>query len=776
MLLRRISLIAVVLSFFVSNVDMAEMPAGLKRVSGGKDNTLVLMEDATLLGDVGRVRKLLEDNPSLVNDAGREPILFAAIRQGHTAIAELFIDNGADLNVKDRYEEPPLHAAAYQGHKNMVDLLIEKWADVNQKGPHGELALHWAAAKGHGQITQLLVEAGTEINTRTDKQRMDMDVSAETDADVVSEQLKSLADEEKQKQAQAIGSSLQTRLPVRFAFAAGDTALHSAAQRGHKEIVELLLANGADVNITNQWGQTPLHYAVVFQHEEIAKALLNADADPNAKMLNGITAHDLASKVKDTELANMLGTGHNMINTTVNKKPAPDNSLEIISVSSSSPAILKLGEKLNVDIRYQLRSFTDVQIWARPYTKGKRTSGYKAHGSKVYHKTDSETGIAKGYFFFDKPATVDEIRVRMEDKNTGKDQITSYKIDARWIDVDSVYTAGQTLDTRQDDRLTETQQTRGKTLIPGTYTWDIEKDELGRSDGTDLWWKHVSRSERYLVPQKGAEVSGVLDMDFEAIDLQYLKKGKYSKEKISGSDDVSVLIPGAVIAVKTSEGNFAKIKVIGFRGNRHKYNIELEWVLFRNSGVHAQKPGEKAKNTVDVKKEKPELFTLSDKALMSLDVYGDSTARVLDKRDTPGLGVEFDIYFPPGGYSLSYSSSRTSGKGTLTHIDLNEYIGYALKFTLIDIKSSTPNANKARLAVVANIGSPEHYRSEFIDFSEAKDSVISSTGFEADKIRRFDYLGFNAYLLSDEISNTDGLTITIKIEAVPGVHKIEPTL
>lgn len=119
----------------------------------------------------------------------------------------------------------------------------------------------------------------------------------------------------------------------------------------------------------------------------------------------------------------------------VTEKSTADNSLEVISVDPNSPAILKLGEKLNVDIRYHLRSFTDVRIWARPYTKGRRSRGSKTHGSKIYSKTDSETGIAKGYFFFDKPTSVDEIRVRMEDKNTGESQTASYKIDVRWIDV-----------------------------------------------------------------------------------------------------------------------------------------------------------------------------------------------------------------------------------------------------------------------------------------------------------------------------------------------------
>jgi hypothetical protein len=194
-----------------------------------------------------------------------------------------------------------------------------------------------------------------------------------------------------------------------------------------------------------------------------------------------------------------------------------------------------------------------------------------------------------------------------------------------------------------------------------------------------------------------------------------------------------------------------------------------------NSGPkpHVEVEGD-ARHGADANEDRPKIFTLSDKALMALDTHGGSTARVLNKRDTPGAGVEFDIYFPPGGYSLSYVSSHTSGKGTLTHIDLNEYIGYALKFTLIDTKSSTPNANKARLGVGANIGSPGRYRPAFIKLAPDKEPVTSSTGFEPAKMRSLDYLGFTAYLLTKEISNTDGLTITLKIEAIPGAHRIEP--
>jgi len=41
----------------------------------------------------------------------------------------------------------------------------------------------------------------------------------------------------------------------------GRTPLHSAAESGHKDAVGLLLANGAEVNAKNNYGWTPLKEA-----------------------------------------------------------------------------------------------------------------------------------------------------------------------------------------------------------------------------------------------------------------------------------------------------------------------------------------------------------------------------------------------------------------------------------------------------------------------------------------------------------------------------------
>jgi 26S proteasome non-ATPase regulatory subunit 10 len=46
--------------------------------------------------------------------------------------------------------------------------------------------------------------------------------------------------------------------------------LHVAAYNGHKEIVVLLIAKGADVNAKDDGGRTPLHAAAGGGYKEIA--------------------------------------------------------------------------------------------------------------------------------------------------------------------------------------------------------------------------------------------------------------------------------------------------------------------------------------------------------------------------------------------------------------------------------------------------------------------------------------------------------------------------
>ena len=88
------------------------------------------------------------------------------------------------------------------------------------------------------------------------------------------------------------------------------TPLHNAAWGGHKEIAELLIAKGADMNAKDDEGMTPLHPAAAAGHREIAELLIAKGVDVNAKVASGskqgLTALDAANETDQTEIADLL--------------------------------------------------------------------------------------------------------------------------------------------------------------------------------------------------------------------------------------------------------------------------------------------------------------------------------------------------------------------------------------------------------------------------------------------------------------------------------------
>jgi len=111
-----------------------------------------------------------------------------------------------------------------------------------------------------------------------------------------------------------------------------------------------------------------------------------------------------------------------------------DCKLQILSTEPKSPAILKPGQKVYVNFKYDIGGYDAAQIWVRPRTNGSQTRGYKAHGSSVYHKYDGAEDTIQGYFFFDEPAEVDEIIVRMKDRKSSEYVcVAKKKVDFKWF-------------------------------------------------------------------------------------------------------------------------------------------------------------------------------------------------------------------------------------------------------------------------------------------------------------------------------------------------------
>lgn len=71
---------------------------------------------------------------------------------GHSRIAELLIQHGANPNVVNQHGHSALHRAVVKENKKLVDVLLKAGADVNQLDNQNRTVLHISAKKGSMQI------------------------------------------------------------------------------------------------------------------------------------------------------------------------------------------------------------------------------------------------------------------------------------------------------------------------------------------------------------------------------------------------------------------------------------------------------------------------------------------------------------------------------------------------------------------------------------------------------------------------------------------------
>ncbi|KAJ7102707.1 ankyrin repeat-containing domain protein [Mycena epipterygia] len=218
--------------------------------------------------------------------------LQAACREGHADVVGLLLENGANV------DESSLQIVASKGHAEIVGLLLEKSANVNAQSKEYGSALT-AASDGYTQIVRLLLEHGADVNGGEKDDGGPLHVAASRGhTEIVNLLLAKGAD------ANTHGKYRESQYRRRGPggrYRAWDyeercgSALKAACDGGHKEIVRLLLGNGAqdivglllekgaDANASNTEDGSALQVAYHQGHPEISCLLLENGADVNDK-------------------------------------------------------------------------------------------------------------------------------------------------------------------------------------------------------------------------------------------------------------------------------------------------------------------------------------------------------------------------------------------------------------------------------------------------------------------------------------------------------------
>ena len=94
-----------------------------------------------------------------------------------------------------------------------------------------------------------------------------------------------------------------------------------AAERGKEAIVDLLLANGAEIDAKDRWGKTPLFLALWAGQESAAQLLIAKGADVNSMDRDGYTPLLCAFRCTGGNAAELLVTKGAVVN--VKSTPLP---------------------------------------------------------------------------------------------------------------------------------------------------------------------------------------------------------------------------------------------------------------------------------------------------------------------------------------------------------------------------------------------------------------------------------------------------------------------
>src|SRR5262249_11955971 len=231
-------------------------------------------------GDIGRVRELLLQDPSLANKvgehegyylgAGSPPSNTAAV--GRMDIVQVLLDHGADPNLPEEQYAPKgkaLYSAVYNGHYEIAKLLLERGAfpnpPVESSGDALWVSREWRPDK---RMEQLLLSYGAKPAQK----------HGDEDWPTRAHNWLRISPLHEAARKGDVGEATKL-LEAAADLSARDDHLRStplawAAKFGQLEMVRLLLRSGAPKSLPDDppWA-TPLAWATRRGHDEIAKLL-----------------------------------------------------------------------------------------------------------------------------------------------------------------------------------------------------------------------------------------------------------------------------------------------------------------------------------------------------------------------------------------------------------------------------------------------------------------------------------------------------------------------
>ena len=215
-------------------------------------------------GDSVIIEHILKRRPDVNNGSNKCALNAAVLGCGrqYSKIVKSLLEHGFTVVPEDRNDCNLLHAAVEKGCLTIVEKLLKYGTDVNisicSTSP-----LHVATKSKQGEVAELLVSYGADLNPRDEAGNTPIFYAAvNRDLEMVKLLLSNKANVKDSPQV-----------------------LNTAVQQNRRDIVEVLLRHGADVNASTKYGVTALHYTVLDKNGTVSRSFLDKDPDTKGEIV-----------------------------------------------------------------------------------------------------------------------------------------------------------------------------------------------------------------------------------------------------------------------------------------------------------------------------------------------------------------------------------------------------------------------------------------------------------------------------------------------------------
>ncbi|KAG7377220.1 Ankyrin repeat domain-containing protein 60 [Phytophthora pseudosyringae] len=220
-------------------------------LTSGASTDLINFEDHTALHlavnrqqlQTVKVLFAFEANTELGDAHGQTPLMLA-VKQGFVEMATVLIEASPNsVRAIDKEGDSVLGIAAYSGQFEIILLLLDCGIPLSLSNGGAPTPLMLAAAKGHVEIMKLFLDKGADVGERMWNGHTALTFAAES------------GQEEAVRTLLLFGAQVNSH-----GIDAAPLAI--AAQRGHVEVVKLLLKHNANANAKDSDGDSALHETV----------------------------------------------------------------------------------------------------------------------------------------------------------------------------------------------------------------------------------------------------------------------------------------------------------------------------------------------------------------------------------------------------------------------------------------------------------------------------------------------------------------------------------